>query len=584
MAQTGFTPILIYSSSTASQAPAAGNLTNSTSGSELAINITDGKLFYKDNANAVQVIGWKTTPTSAGGTGLTSFTAGDTLYYASGTTLSKLAIGASKTIMTSSGTAPQWSTSLDTTQGGTGLTSYTAGDLIYYSTGTTLSKLAIGANNYVLASNGSAPTWVAPSSLSIGTATNISGGAAGSLPYQSAASTTAMLAIGTAYYMLGVNAGGTAPSWQPSATSVLTTQGDLLYASAANTLARLAKNTTASRYLSNSGSSNNPAWAQVDLTNGVTGTLPTTNGGTGLASFTANQVFYASSTSAFAQSTNLQFNGTTLTVANDSSINGLTVGKGASAVSDNSAFGVSALAGITTGARNAGFGYVALQANQTGTDNTAVGRYALNACTSSANTAVGSAALYQATSGGTNTALGEGAGANLTTGGGNTFLGRNISASANNVSNEVVISHGGGSTGKGGSTGYINANGGGVYQGNNSASWSTTSDRRLKKNIVDNNDGLAKINLIRVRNFEYRLPDEVDPELKSSDAINKAGIQLGVIAQELQAVLPECVKQESTGVLSVDPDNLTWYLVNAIKQLDTKIEVLQSELNALKGN
>jgi len=109
MAQTGYTPILIYSTSTASAVPLAGNLTNSTLGSELAINITDGKLFYKDNANAVQVIGWKTTPTSAGGTGLTSYTAGDLLYYATGTTLSKLAIGASGRYLSSSGTAPQWS-------------------------------------------------------------------------------------------------------------------------------------------------------------------------------------------------------------------------------------------------------------------------------------------------------------------------------------------------------------------------------------------------------------------------------------------------------------------------------------------
>jgi len=108
MAQTGYTPILIYSSSTASNSPAVGNLTNSTLGSELAINITDGKLFYKDNANAVQVIAWKTTPTSAGGTGLTSYTAGDLLYYATGTTLSKLAIGASGRWLGSSGTAPQW--------------------------------------------------------------------------------------------------------------------------------------------------------------------------------------------------------------------------------------------------------------------------------------------------------------------------------------------------------------------------------------------------------------------------------------------------------------------------------------------
>jgi hypothetical protein len=108
MAQTGYTPILIYSSSTASAAPSASNLTNSTLGSELAINITDGKLFYKDNANAVQVVGWKTVPTTAGGTGLTSYTAGDLVYYASGTTFTKLAIGASGRWLGSSGTAPQW--------------------------------------------------------------------------------------------------------------------------------------------------------------------------------------------------------------------------------------------------------------------------------------------------------------------------------------------------------------------------------------------------------------------------------------------------------------------------------------------
>lgn len=87
MAQTGFTPILIYSSSTAAAAPSASNLTNSTLGSELAINITDGKLFYKDNANAVQVIGWKTVPVSAGGTGLTSLTANGVLYASSTSTM-----------------------------------------------------------------------------------------------------------------------------------------------------------------------------------------------------------------------------------------------------------------------------------------------------------------------------------------------------------------------------------------------------------------------------------------------------------------------------------------------------------------
>lgn len=61
-------------------------------------------------------------------------------------------------------------------------------------------------------------------------------------------------------------------------------QGDLLYGSATDVWSRLAKNASATRYLSNTGSSNNPAWAQVDLTNGVTGVLPAANGGSTVSS------------------------------------------------------------------------------------------------------------------------------------------------------------------------------------------------------------------------------------------------------------------------------------------------------------
>jgi hypothetical protein len=43
--------------------------------------------------------------------------------------------------------------------GGTGLASYTAGDMVYYVSGTALSKLGIGAVGYILTSNGTAPTW-----------------------------------------------------------------------------------------------------------------------------------------------------------------------------------------------------------------------------------------------------------------------------------------------------------------------------------------------------------------------------------------------------------------------------------------
>lgn len=61
-------------------------------------------------------------------------------------------------------------------------------------------------------------------------------------------------------------------------------QGDLFYGSATNTITALAKNTTATRYLSNQGTSNSPSWNQVNLANGVTGLLPIANGGTGVAS------------------------------------------------------------------------------------------------------------------------------------------------------------------------------------------------------------------------------------------------------------------------------------------------------------
>jgi len=60
MAQTGYTPIQLYSSTTPSAAPVAGSLAQG----ELAINVTDGKLFYKDNANAVQTIAYKNVPIS----------------------------------------------------------------------------------------------------------------------------------------------------------------------------------------------------------------------------------------------------------------------------------------------------------------------------------------------------------------------------------------------------------------------------------------------------------------------------------------------------------------------------------------
>ena len=60
-------------------------------------------------------------------------------------------------------------------------------------------------------------------------------------------------------------------------------QGDILYASSTTVLSRLGKDANSTRVLTNTGTNNNPAWAQVTLTTGVTGELPIANGGTGAA-------------------------------------------------------------------------------------------------------------------------------------------------------------------------------------------------------------------------------------------------------------------------------------------------------------
>lgn len=131
-------------------------------------------------SNGSITLNLNTVTTDKGGTGLTSFTHGDVPYYASGSALSKLSIGTANSVMFSDGGTPQWTSgspssgqaffyngsspawgTLTTAGGGTGLISYTAGDLPYYASGTALSKLAVGGSGNLLSSTGSAPTWIA---------------------------------------------------------------------------------------------------------------------------------------------------------------------------------------------------------------------------------------------------------------------------------------------------------------------------------------------------------------------------------------------------------------------------------------
>tara|TARA_R110000868_G_scaffold83327_1_gene235290 strand:- start:1 stop:960 length:960 start_codon:yes stop_codon:yes gene_type:complete len=163
MAQTGFTPIQLYFSSTATNVPLAANLANG----ELAINITDGKLFYKDNAAAVQVIGWKVVPATAGGTGQTSYAVGDLLYADTTTTLAKLADVATGNALISGGVgiAPSW--------GKIGLTTHVSGVLPVANGGTNASTASITSFNNITGYSASGATGTTTTNLVFSTSPSI---------------------------------------------------------------------------------------------------------------------------------------------------------------------------------------------------------------------------------------------------------------------------------------------------------------------------------------------------------------------------------------------------------------------------
>ena len=216
----------------------------------------------------------------------------------------------------------------------------------------------------------------------------------------------------------------------------------------------------------------------------------------------------------------------------------------------------------TTGERNACFGQYAGQSITTGSNNVCLGQDAGSLLTT----------------GQQNVLIGMDAADTITTASQVIAIGCNVDPG--NIDMSITIGHD--ISGKGANTAFI-AGTSGAYNGANSSSWSTTSDRRIKKNIVNNDSGLDKLKQIQVCNFEYKTEDEIktdNPELTDvikSAVVNQQGVQLGVIAQEIEGVLPEVVETQSTGVKTVNPDNITWYLVNAIKELSAKVTALEAK-------
>jgi hypothetical protein len=153
--------------------------------------------------------------------------------------------------------------------------------------------------------------------------------------------------------------------------------------------------------------------------------------------------------------------------------------------------------------------------------------------------------------------------------------------------NGVTISKGGAAgggivqllkTGSGLTNGLLNYYGttyvGGINFDNTSTSFPTSSDIRLKKNIVDAPSAISKVQNIRIVSHGW----------KNDDAV----VEFGVIAQELFSVAPSAVMQGDNGeevvtTWSVDYSKLVPILTKAIQELKAELDTVKTELAALKA-
>lgn len=218
MAQVGFTPVQLYYSTTTTAVPTALRMQVG----ELAINITDEKLFFKNAAGVVKVLADSSSATGnlpGGGTGTLVYqaTTGNTAY---------LTLGTTNWILTAGTTAPQYVNPSSVAVGyadAAGETSDILGgaaNRIVYQNATDSTDFIVAPTvpGFVLSWSGSSFVWAAaPAATS---AIDLAGGTAGSVPYQVAPGDTAFTPTGTAGFLL-TSGGAGAPTWtNPSGLSV----------------------------------------------------------------------------------------------------------------------------------------------------------------------------------------------------------------------------------------------------------------------------------------------------------------------------------------------------------------------------
>lgn len=108
-----------------------------------------------------------------------------------------------------------------------------------------------------------------------------------------------------------------------------------------------------------------------------------------------------------------------------------------------------------------------------------------------------------------------------------------------------------------------------------------SSDVALKENITVIDHALEKVNQIRGVMFDWT--DSYIQERGGEDGYFVRKKDIGVIAQEVEQILPEVVARKESGTLGVRYERLVSLLIEAVKELDNKVKTLEKELkkNAL---
>ena len=284
--------------------------------------------------------------------------------------------------------------------------------------------------------------------------------------------------------------------------------------------------------------------------------------------------------------------------------------------SSNTAVGYQALTYNTTASNNTAVGYSALVANTTGTPNTAVGYQALNANTTGTNnTAIGQNALRDPTTASNNTVIGHRAGESLAgngeenvligvnagnystilhNGSQNVCIGTNVSTGSNN--NNATITIGYQIQGQGNGYVTLGSPSGKVYnQFTTNATWTQTSDVRLKTNIQNDSLGLSFINRLRPVKFNWKPSNEIDQSLPQYGKVNVRNTDTvihGLIAQEVKAAMDaeNCstfngwtAGSENDDVQGLSREMFITPLIKAVQELTAQIENIKSEFDAYKA-